>query len=75
MKAIVLTSTDGTLAYTDAEDPVAKDGYAVVALKAAALNRRDFWITQGFYPGIQAPCILGSDGAGVVESIGAGVDK
>jgi NADPH:quinone reductase-like Zn-dependent oxidoreductase len=38
-----------------------------VQLKAAALNRRDFWITQGLYPGVTAPCILGSDGAGLVD--------
>lgn len=46
----------------------------VVRLKAAALNRRDFWITQGQYPGIQLPVTLGSDGAGVVTSVGGGVD-
>ncbi len=32
---------------------------------AAALNRRDWWITQGQYSKIELPVILGSDGAGV----------
>jgi NADPH:quinone reductase-like Zn-dependent oxidoreductase len=33
-------------------------------LKAAALNHRDLFITQGQYAGIKMPCILGSDGVG-----------
>lgn len=74
MKALVLNEVKSPLALADREDPVANAGRAVVKLKAAALNRRDFWITQGMYPGVEAPCVLGSDGAGVVESIGLGVD-
>ena len=45
----------------------------VVQLRAAALNRRDFWITQGMYPGIELPVILGSDGAGTVTATGNAV--
>lgn len=48
-------------------------GEVVVALKAAALNRRDVWIRLGQYGGIKLPCILGADGAGVVAAVGAGV--
>jgi NADPH:quinone reductase-like Zn-dependent oxidoreductase len=39
-------------------------------LRASALNRRDVWITLGQYPAIRLPCILGSDGAGVVDQLG-----
>jgi len=56
-------------------DPVAKPGEAVVKLRAAGLNRRDVFIRQGLYPRIQLPCVLGSDGAGEVLSVGEGVDK
>jgi NADPH:quinone reductase-like Zn-dependent oxidoreductase len=56
-------------------DPVAGAGEAVVRLQAAGLNHRDVWIRQGLYARIKLPCVLGSDGAGVVESVGAGVDK
>lgn len=55
-------------------DPVAGPGEAVVRLHAAGLNHRDVWIRQGLYARIQLPCVLGSDGAGVVESVGPGVD-
>ena len=47
----------------------------VVAVKAAALNRRDVWIRLGKYAGIKLPTILGSDGAGVVAAVGAGVSE
>lgn len=55
--------------------PEPKTGEAIVEIKAAALNRRDLWITQGLYPKIKAPIILGSDGAGIVREIGEGVNK
>lgn len=54
-------------------DPAAGAGEAVVRLHAAGLNHRDVWIRQGLYARIQLPAVLGSDGAGVVESVGAGV--
>jgi NADPH:quinone reductase-like Zn-dependent oxidoreductase len=46
----------------------------VVRLRAAALNRRDVWIRTGRYAGIRLPAILGSDGAGEVSALGAGVE-
>lgn len=45
-------------------NPKPTKGEVVVNIHAAALNHRDFFITQGQYAGIQTPCILGSDGAG-----------
>jgi len=75
MKALVLTSSDGTVEYADVEDPALRAGTALVKLKAAGLNRRDYWITQGLYPGMSAPCIMGSDGAGVVTAVGEGVEE
>jgi len=49
-------------------------GEVRVRLKAAALNHRDVWIKLGQYAGLKFPAQPGSDGAGVVESVGAGVD-
>jgi len=46
-----------------------------VQIKAAALNRRDYWITIGKYAGIKYPTILGSDGAGIVTEVGSDTDK
>ncbi|NUO02573.1 MAG: zinc-binding dehydrogenase [Saprospiraceae bacterium] len=67
MKALVLTQKDAPLHYGDVPMPEAAEGEVLVQLHAAALNRRDWWITQGQYPGIVYPIILGSDGAGVAD--------
>lgn len=64
MKALVLNQLHQPLDYQDMDTPHAATGEALVRLHAAALNRRDWWITQGQYSRIQLPVILGSDGAG-----------
>ena len=74
MKAAVLTEVKQPLVIQQCPDPVAGPGQAVVQLKAAALNHRDLWTQVGLYPNIKLPVILGSDGAGVVESVGAQAD-
>jgi len=59
----------------DFPDPTAGAGEVVVRTEAAALNHLDLWVGRGL-PGIDIryPAISGSDGAGVIESVGAGVD-
>ncbi|HVZ65993.1 MAG TPA: zinc-binding dehydrogenase [Lacunisphaera sp.] len=74
MKAAVLVEAKQPLVFRDEPDPVVAPGQAVVRLKAAALNHRDLWIQLGQYAAIKVPMILGSDGAGVVESVGAGAE-
>lgn len=68
MKALVLQTLDKPLVYQEVEPPKTGDEKKIVHLKAAALNRRDWWITQGQYSKIQLPVILGSDGAGTDEA-------
>ena len=73
MHALTLTAVNEITLATVAE-PMPGAGEVVVALKAAALNHRDVWIKQGQYAGLKWPCRPGSDGAGVVVALGAGVD-
>ena len=77
MKALVFQELKNidSMEWIDFERPEAGPGEAVVRVKASALNHRDVWILQGLYAGIKVPIILGSDGAGVVEEVGAGVDN
>lgn len=72
MKAIVLREIGSPekLCLEEVETPKPKANEVVVQLKYASLNRRDLFITQGLYPKIKLPCILGSDGAGEVIAIG-----
>ena len=76
MRAIVLEEVGGPdkLVVKEVDNPQPKEGQVLVKLKTAALNRRDVWITLGAYPKITFPAICGSDGAGVIEKCGAGVD-
>ncbi len=74
MKAAVLVKVGQPLELMDVAEPSAEPGQAVVDLNAATLNRRDYWITRGQYPGIRCPVVLGSDGAGRVREVGAGVN-
>ncbi|MFI4876421.1 MAG: zinc-binding alcohol dehydrogenase family protein [Blastopirellula sp. JB062] len=69
MKSAVLQTLDSPLTIESRDDLTASDREVVVQLNAASLNRRDYWITQGMYPGIQLPMTLGSDGAGVVSEV------
>jgi zinc-binding alcohol dehydrogenase/oxidoreductase len=61
-----------TFEIQDIADPRPGRDEVVVDLRAAALNRRDWWIYRapGYCP---LPVTLGSDGAGVVSAVGPGV--
>ena len=74
MKGLTLQAIGQDLIWQEIPDPVPGDYDAIVDIKAAALNRRDFWISQGMYPGIRLPVVLGSDGVGRVTQIGEGVE-
>ncbi len=65
MKALVFNATQEALEFKQMPEPEQGIETAVVQIKAAALNHRDLFITQGLYANIKTPCILGSDGAGL----------
>lgn len=77
MKAVVLTGKDGpdSLKIEDVDTPQPGPGEVRVKLLTSALNRRDYWMTIGKYPGTTLPCIAGSDGAGVIDAVGDGGDE
>lgn len=76
MKAIAIRSHGGpeVVQLEDLPDPQPGPGQVVVAVKAAAMNHLDIWVRKG-WPGLVLswPHVLGSDVAGVVEAVGAGV--
>lgn len=80
MKAIVTTRQGSPVApnvatIDHAPLPTAGAGEVVVRTEASALNQLDLWVGRGL-PGVETawPFISGSDGCGVVESVGVGVD-
>ena len=74
MNAVVLKEAGGpeVLRIDTVPDPVPAPGEVVVALRTAALNRRDVFVRKGIAPS-PLPVIPGSDGAGVVRALGPGV--
>jgi len=75
MKAVRLNELGGPekLHVEDIPKPKPAVGEILVNIKRAAFNRRDVFITQGLYPGIELPKTLGSDGMGSVAELGEGV--
>ena len=78
MKAIIFHNHGGVgvLEYTDIPTPEPGPGQVLVRLEAAALNRLDIWVRNG-WPGIklQYPHIPGADGAGEIAIVGAHVSS
>ncbi len=73
MRALRLDQPTGPAGLRIAEVPVPeiRDDEALIRVRAAALNRRDLFITQGLYAGIRLPVTLGSDGAGEIGALGS----
>lgn len=64
----------GELKVKEMTDPIAGEGEVVVSLKVAGLNRRDLNVPNLRGENAEA-LILGSDGAGLIDSIGKGVTR
>ena len=75
MKAIVIHEDGGpeVLRYEDVPDPEPAEGEVLVRMRVASLNHLDVWTRKGL-PSVPKPRILGADGAGIVETLGSGVD-
>jgi NADPH:quinone reductase-like Zn-dependent oxidoreductase len=80
MKAIVIHEYGGldVLKYEDALRPKPKENEVLIRVKAASVNPVDVAIRKGYLKeltGNKFPLILGMDASGVVEEVGAKVDK
>ena len=75
MKAVRIHEDGGpeVLRYEDVPDPTAAADEVLIRLRAASLNHLDIWVRKGL-PSVPKPRILGADGAGVVETLGDGVE-
>jgi NADPH:quinone reductase-like Zn-dependent oxidoreductase len=61
------------LRYEDAPDPEPGTSQVLIRVHAASVNHLDVWVRKGL-PSAPKPHIFGSDGAGVVEAVGADVE-
>ena len=76
MKAIRIHNHGGpeVLVYEDVPVPEPKAGEARVKIEASGVNFIDIYHRTGLYP-MNRPCILGSEGAGIVDAVGEGVTE
>lgn len=77
MRAIEAHGTEAEgLRLVEAERPEPAPGQIRIAVRAAGVNRPDIIQRRGFYPPPPgAPLTLGLEAAGVVEAVGAGVER
>src|SRR5262245_22584156 len=75
VRALELVGFEGPTSLQLGKRPLAEPGRGEVRVRFLnmALNHLDVFITRGL-PKRPLPAILGSDGAGVVEALGEGVD-
>jgi len=76
MKAIRIHEPGGpeVLVYEDVPVPEPRAGEARVKIEASGVNVIDIYHRIGLYP-MNRPCILGSEGAGIVDALGEGVSE
>jgi NADPH2:quinone reductase len=76
MKAVFVEQTGGVenLKYGDLPKPEPGPGQALVKIAVSGVNFIDVYFRKGVYPA-PPPIILGSEGAGTVESVGPGVQN
>jgi NADPH:quinone reductase len=78
MRAVAITAPGGpeVLAVIDRPVRAAGPGEVRIAVRAAAVNPTDIGLrARGAGPDLEPPWIPGMDAAGVVESVGEGVDR
>ena len=64
---------ESILGVRDVEPPAARPGEVVFRVRAAALNHDDIWGMRGRPIGVPMPHVSGTDAAGEVVEVGAGV--
>ncbi len=77
MKAVRIHEYGGpeVLVYEDVETPAPGPGQVLVSVRAAGVNPIDLAVRRNSFPTPkQPPKTIGSDGAGIVEAIGPGVE-
>jgi S-(hydroxymethyl)glutathione dehydrogenase/alcohol dehydrogenase len=73
IRAAVLEEFGQPLNVTDVDLEGPKEGEVLVRLSACGVCHTDMYTASGADPSGYAPCVLGHEGAGVVEDVGPGV--
>ncbi len=74
MKAIVLNQKTYKLETKDVDQPILSHTDVLIKLKASAINHHELWTLKEKDLKSDSDIIMGSDGAGIIEEVGAGVN-
>jgi propanol-preferring alcohol dehydrogenase len=75
MQAAVLRETKGKLQIQDRPVPTPGPGEVLIHVHACGVCHGDLMVRNGDFPFVQFPIVPGHEIAGVVESVGSGVDQ
>jgi S-(hydroxymethyl)glutathione dehydrogenase/alcohol dehydrogenase len=75
IRAAVLERFGEPLVVQDVELAGPREGEVLVRLRACGVCHTDMYTASGVDPSGYAPCVLGHEGAGVVEEVGPGVSS
>lgn len=73
IRAAVLEDFGKPLVVQDVDLAGPKDGEVLVKVKACGICHTDLYTASGKDPSGYSPCVLGHEGAGVVEAVGTGI--
>ncbi|CAB3765164.1 alcohol dehydrogenase [Paraburkholderia humisilvae] len=74
MRAVQVASPGGRLELVERDIPAAGAGQVLIKVQACGICHSDAMTKDGTWPGLQFPRVPGHEVAGVVESVGTGVE-
>ena len=75
MRAAILRGPKNKLEFEDRAVPVPGHGEVLIRVRACGICHGDLMVQNGDFPFVRFPIVPGHEIAGVVESVGAGVDS
>jgi D-arabinose 1-dehydrogenase-like Zn-dependent alcohol dehydrogenase len=75
MKAVEVKQPGGPLELVERDVPEPGDGHVLIKVQACGICHSDSMTKEGQWPGLQYPRVPGHEIAGVIESVGPGVEE
>lgn len=74
MKAVEVKQAGGPLELVERDVPEPSEGHVLIKIQACGICHSDVLTKEGLWPGLRYPRVPGHEIAGVIDSLGAGVE-